>query len=92
MIYHLLQAGLCSGRDFRLLPVAIDHPRQVMAFNTPAELCETVAYYREKQRDAAVWVSVGSLQSTGGPERAPRSDTAAARHAVPGWGSHTMKE
>jgi bifunctional N-acetylglucosamine-1-phosphate-uridyltransferase/glucosamine-1-phosphate-acetyltransferase GlmU-like protein len=53
VIYHLLQAGLCSERVFTLLPVAIDHPRQVMAFNTPAELCEIEAYYREKQRNAA---------------------------------------
>ena len=53
VIHHLLQAGPCSECDFRLLPAAIDHPRQVMAFNTPAELCEIEAYYREKQRDAA---------------------------------------
>ena len=53
VIYHLLQAGSCSERDFRSLPVATDHPRQVMAFNTPAELCEIEAYYQEKQRDAA---------------------------------------
>jgi N-acetylgalactosamine kinase len=46
VVGHLQHANAAHASAFRLRPVAIDHSRQVMAFNTPAELAEIEAYYQ----------------------------------------------
>ncbi len=53
VIHHLLLATSRGERPFRLQMVTIDDPKQVMAFNTPAELAEIEAYYRRKERQHA---------------------------------------
>jgi N-acetylgalactosamine kinase len=46
VVRHLQHANAAHASGFRLRTVAIDHCRQVMAFNTPAELAEIAAYYQ----------------------------------------------
>lgn len=54
VIHHLVQAPTRDDQSFRLQPVTVDDPRQVMAFNTPAELAEIEAYYRKKQSSSVL--------------------------------------
>jgi N-acetylgalactosamine kinase len=50
VIRHLLLAIHCQGRRFRVQMVPIDSPKQVMAFNTSAELAEIETYYRTQEQ------------------------------------------